>query len=312
MIRYIVHSEIDKLLWDSCIEKSANSILYGYSWYLDIVSPGWDALILDDYHAVFPLTHHRKMGIAYLRQPYFTQQLGIFSPEPVTQTLVNEFLWAIPERFRYIEIHLNWMNKVDPALFQCSLRVNHELSLVPAARDLQSAFSQNTRRNLRKAEESSLNTSDEGDPKELINLFKNNFGSRENKLKQADYQTIHDLMQTCLSRGIGRVWQSGRINHPADAMAFFVTDKSRYIMLFTATNYQTRDNGAMFLLLDRFISAHAEQNMVLDFEGGNDPGLGRFYKGFGSAVTTYCLLRINRLSHTMGSMISTIKRIRNR
>jgi len=60
------------------MEQSVNSMVYGYSWYLTNVSPGWEGLVLDDYLAVMPLTCHRKYFIYYLSQPFFTQQLGVF------------------------------------------------------------------------------------------------------------------------------------------------------------------------------------------------------------------------------------------
>ena len=62
MIVFRSHSEIDKEKWDACIRESANGIIYGYSWYLDIVSPGWAGLIEDAYTAVFPLTQRKKFG----------------------------------------------------------------------------------------------------------------------------------------------------------------------------------------------------------------------------------------------------------
>ncbi len=79
MIRHLPHSSIDKQKWDACISDSRNRIPYALSWWLDAVCPGWDALVQDDYLAVMPLTHGHKFGIDYLYQPYFTQQLGIFS-----------------------------------------------------------------------------------------------------------------------------------------------------------------------------------------------------------------------------------------
>jgi len=45
MIIYHKHHEIDRDRWDECIRKSFNGIIYAYSWYLDIVSPQWEALI---------------------------------------------------------------------------------------------------------------------------------------------------------------------------------------------------------------------------------------------------------------------------
>ncbi len=79
MIKYLKHHEVAKDKWDECIDKAFNGIIYAYSWYLDLVSPEWEALIEDDYSIVFPLTQRNKNNINYLFQPVFTQQLGVFS-----------------------------------------------------------------------------------------------------------------------------------------------------------------------------------------------------------------------------------------
>ena len=81
MIRYLSHDEIDKPQWDACIEGSVNSLPYAASWWLDVVSPGWEALVSEDYRSVMPLTWHKKLGVYYLYQPYLTQQLGILQAE---------------------------------------------------------------------------------------------------------------------------------------------------------------------------------------------------------------------------------------
>ncbi|MEI7803410.1 MAG: hypothetical protein WCI97_12225, partial [Bacteroidota bacterium] len=91
---YLKHTEIDITKWDHCVKNSFNHLPYCYSWYLDVVSPGWDALISDDYEYIFPLTHRRKARINYLFQPYFTQQLGLFSSKKFSQKILNEFLSA--------------------------------------------------------------------------------------------------------------------------------------------------------------------------------------------------------------------------
>ena len=81
VIRLYANSEIDKAKWDSCVVDSNNALIYAYSWYLDIVSPNWVALIKGDYKVVFPLPAKKKLGVSYISQPLFTQQLGLFSSE---------------------------------------------------------------------------------------------------------------------------------------------------------------------------------------------------------------------------------------
>ena len=81
-IRYVTYQQIDKAKWDACIASVDNGSIYAYSFYLDTMAKHWDALILNDYEAVMPLTWNKKYGIAYLYQPFFTASLGIFSSEP--------------------------------------------------------------------------------------------------------------------------------------------------------------------------------------------------------------------------------------
>ena len=105
MIQYLEHSKIDKAQWDATIAQCGN--IYAYSWYLDVVHPGWEALVDDDYQTVMPLTGGKKFGVHYLFQPYFVQQLGVFSKQPLSPEKTEEFLNAIPKKYRFSEIRLN-------------------------------------------------------------------------------------------------------------------------------------------------------------------------------------------------------------
>ena len=97
-IRYLKHSEINKEMWDACVMNSTNGLIYARSWYLDAMSPNWEALVHKDYIAVMPLTVSRKMGVSYLSQPPFSQQLGIIGPldfnEKVTQRFID-IVWTL-------------------------------------------------------------------------------------------------------------------------------------------------------------------------------------------------------------------------
>ena len=45
MIAYLTHDQIDKSRWDDCIAHAVNGMAYAWSWYLDVVHPGWEALV---------------------------------------------------------------------------------------------------------------------------------------------------------------------------------------------------------------------------------------------------------------------------
>jgi hypothetical protein len=296
MIRYLKHKEIDKDRWDEAVGRAVNRRVYGFSWYLDLVSPGWEALADEEYRSLFPLTHRRKAGIRYLYQPFFTQQLGLFSSAHLTAELLDQFLSAIPATFSFIEIHLNAMNRPDPSKYDVTSRLNHELDLINSYEKLVSGYSQNTRRNIVKALESGVTIGRKVTTDELIGLFRENFGKKEGVLRFGDYVTLQKLLDHARENDLGHITGAFGRDGSLSAAAFFLKDQSRIYYLFAASAPEARENGAMFLLVDHFIREHAMKPFTLDFEGGNDPGVARFYKSFGATETHYPLLRMNRLS----------------
>ncbi len=44
-VQYLKHHEIDKQRWDACIQEARNAQIYALSWYLDVVTPGWEAIV---------------------------------------------------------------------------------------------------------------------------------------------------------------------------------------------------------------------------------------------------------------------------
>ncbi len=310
MIIYLQHHAIDREKWDACIMGSRNSLVYAMSWYLDITGPGWDALVEEDYSAVFPLVHRSKGGINYLYQPFFTQQLGVFSKQPISGERIKQFISAIPGKFLFAEIHLNTQNHPDPGPFELNERLNHELDLLPAYEILSGNYSENTRRNLKKAAGHPLVLKNDLEPDELITLFRENFGKKEGKLKSEHYEILRILLYGCMKHTSSTI--SGVINKDGIlcASAFFLTFNKRVIYHFAASAAPARENGAMFFLVDRFIREHAGQQLVLDFEGSNDANVARFYKGFGSAESSYPLVRIDHLPAFLRKGVYFMKKFR--
>jgi len=295
MIQYLTHNRIDKKRWDDCITRSLNRRIYAFSWYLDRVCPCWDALIGSDYESVFPLTSNRKWAIRYLYQPYFTQQLGIFSVNPVNQEIVSEFLTSIPAEFRFAEIQLNTMNAFPVAGWKVKNRINHELSLNDPYQKIAGQYSQNTRRNLKKAREAGVYIGNQPSVNDLVDLFRANFGDREGKLKTKNYRMVTGLLDYFVQHNMGSPVGIYSAQDKLSSAAFFVQDQSRIYFLFAASSPQARENGAMFCLIDSFVADHAGKPFTLDFEGGNDPQLGRFYKSFGAREVEYPAMTMNRL-----------------
>lgn len=296
MIRYLKNEEIVKKKWDRCIDHSVNGRIYAYSWYLGTVFPEWSAFVMDDYQAVFPIVSQQKMGVKYAFQPVFTQQLGIFTPLLLTSELVNDFLSKLYEQFSFVEMNLNAHNKISPKNHKVTYKVNHELDLIGDHLTIKKEYSTNTKRNIKKAQKASLSIFKNLKPEALIQLFKDNKGSKINSLTESDYQILIRLLYKLIDRGRCEVWACFDQKNELCAAASFIRDQRRFVFLFSATNEDARDNGAMFYLIDSFIESHSQTKMILDFEGSNDPNLARFYKSFGSSVVKYPHLFYNGLS----------------
>ncbi len=312
MIKHFEYNQIDKAKWDNCIENSVNGTIYAYSWYLDIVSEKWEAIIEDDYKSVLPLTIGNKFGIKYLYQPYFTQQLGVFSINKIDYNIVQSFLNYISENYKFIEINLNSQNKVSIQFSEISKwsfkeNINCELKLGNKYEIIKNNYSTNHKRNLKKAEQSGLLIVKDISCNEIINLFKNNRGRDLDNFQEKEYKRLNDLTDAFREKGLLKTYGVFDFKRELCAGAIFAESNSRDIFLFSGNNKIRKETGAMHLLIDNYIKENSERNIILDFEGSNDVNLARFYKGFGAIENKYLTINKNSLPLHIRTTVNFIK-----
>ena len=295
MIQYLENKHINKEKWDACLEHSVNSRIYAYSWYLDMVHPEWSALVMDDYQAIFPIASRKKLGIRYAFQPVFTQQHGLYTPLLLTHQLLDSFLKKLISLFPLIQINLNSYNRTQQYQNLIKQQVNHELDLISTHAGLKKYYSKNLKRNLKKAQKTQLSIFKNIQPNAVITLFKENKGKKLKAFSENDYQTLNRLIYKAIKKNKVEIWGVFTPENNLCAGAIFIKNQGRFTFLFSATNQEARDNGAMSYLIDSFIEAHATTKSILDFEGSNDPNLARFYKSFGSTVVQYPYFFYNHL-----------------
>lgn len=292
---YLKHAEINKELWDQSLIRCSNRNLYAYSWYLDTVCPGWNALVAEDYSFLFPLTWRKKIGIHYLFQPPFSQQLGIYSSLPVSESIVTEALHAIPANYKLVEIQLNSNNHLSSLQgFEILPRKTFRLDLSPSYENIYKRFSENLKRNIKKAKEHNLKIATEVQTGELIRLFRQNKGREIRSNKSKDYEILKSLVKKAALTNKLQAYgieESGLLI----AGAIFINSDKEFVFLFSATNEEARKKGAMSLIIDFFIKENSSRKMELDFEGSMDPGLARYYSSFGSSEVVYLQIKKNNL-----------------
>lgn len=305
MIHYLRNNEIDKQKWDHAVKHSFNGNIYAFSWYLDLICEGWEALVDDDYERVMPLTGGWKWGIGYLLQPFFAQQLGVFSTNILTGEHVAEFIRNIPKKFAFVQVNLNIHNHPDMTVpYELIPNKNHLLDLIHDYRKLSAHYSQNAKRNLKNSLKQNLSLSKNLNPIQVIDLFKNNKGKDIKHWKEEDYHRLQRLMYAAIHKGKGVTYGVYTASNQLCAAAFFLLESQHLIFLFSGSDREAKENGAMTFLFDQVINEFAGTQVVLDFEGSNDENLARFYRGFGAKEVHYNVLKYNMLPFPLKQLIN--------
>jgi hypothetical protein len=287
-ISYLKHANIDKEKWDECIADSANSLIYAYSYYLDIMSKNWDALILNDYEAVMPLTWNKKFGISYLRQPAFTQQLGIFGnmifDEKITELFVNKAL----EIFPFAEINLNYANEYQKAKTKkCNLILHLNRSFDEIEKGFRKDF-------LNKIRKNNLIYQSSEEIEKAIQLFKENYDERV-RIPSNAYQEWHQVSSVLKMKKQLLVRKVNSPNGELLSVAMFLKDNRRICYFLSATLPAGRKLQSHYFLLYHMIKEFSGQDLIFDFQGSAIPSIKSFFLKFGAIEQSYPFVKINRL-----------------
>jgi hypothetical protein len=293
-ISYLPHSRIDKIKWDRCIDSAGNGLIYAYSFYLDAMSENWDALILNDYEMVMPLTWKKKYTIYYLYQPFYTASLGIFGND-ISAEMVNDFLKNIPSKFKYWDFYLNRNNLFSLPDFPMYERANYILPLNENYETLVSRYASSHVRNIKRAVQYGNVVKKDIPVKEVISLAKEQ-AKDFSDIEENNFLDLANLYEFLKKRNQAMTYgvYSSQNQLVASSAYFFSHQRAYYILVGNHPNGKT--SGASHLMIDHFIKEHAGENLVLDFEGSNISSLAFFYKSFGAQLEKYPGIKLNKLS----------------
>jgi len=292
-IRYLTHTQIDKAKWDQCIHQSYNGLIYAYSFYLDSMAKNWDALVLNDYEYVMPLTWNKKYGIKYLYQPFLTAQLGIFGKDINSETQ-NQFLSNIPKNFRFVDIMLNSSNQFNTHSKFSLQRTNFSLLLNYDYETLKQHFNENTKRNIRKAQSIKYIYQKGFSINKVIEFARLQLKTQGTQTDR-DIERFNELYEMLRQKNMANTY--GIFSNTgvllSSCVFFFSHNRAYYILV--GNNPEGRNIGASHALINEFIKEYSGKNIILDFEGSDITTLANFYRGFGAREEKYFHLKINRL-----------------
>jgi hypothetical protein len=293
MIAYLGNEEIDRRRWDECLAEIPGIRPYAWSWYLDIMSPGWDALVDDDYGALFPLPRARKYGFSYIATPLFLQQLGLFTPDGDRQKIALEFISFIPDFYRLIDLNIG--QEVRPRGYTVTPRYDIEMRLDEPYEKCWLNYSSDCRRNINIARRYPQEIVDDVRPREVISLFRSNIGKRAGVIRDVSYSRLKELMDHCIQNSMGRILG---VRSPKGKLLwgmFIIDTADRITMLFTAGSRKSRELRTSYHVIDHIIKNGAGSGLTVDFAGSSVPSISLFMRSFGGEQTTYWRIYRNNL-----------------
>lgn len=297
-ITYLRYNEIDKNKWDDCIQHSINGLIYAESVYLDCMAANWDGLILDDYDAVMPLTWKKKFGIKYLYQPAFTQQGGIFSRKAVSPEMIESFIRHAIAKFKFAEFTLNYFNLIDKTnpQVQTTMRNNFILELGSGYENLFENYNPYIRQRLGRLKKFSLLYQHSDDPAEAIALYRELYQHRMPSVTPRDYQRFEKLcnyyfkQQRVIIRKAYTAEKSQLL-----AMILLLKDGRRLYNIISCMMPEGKKLLANYFLYNEVIREFSHDDIILDFEGSDIPGVSYFYNKFSGFNQQYPFIKFNRL-----------------
>ena len=296
MLKLLKRKEVDTGRWDELIAQSTAETIYPYTWYLDTVSENWSALVADDYRFVMPVVWKKKAGMKYIYQPFYTQQLGVFSREYVDPALIREMLKILYRKFRFAGMNLNVKNLVgEEKPFSVEDKSNYILPLDREYDAHYRTYTTNTKRNLKKSLEYSHELVKNLPVEELVKLKREHDVIRRSK---EEYGWLLKVFDTIMQRDAGAIYAI-KSDQKIEAAAFFAFSRSRAIYLLSVSSPEGKEHRGMFRIVDTFIRDHAGSDRILDFEGSNIPTVARFFAGFGAQAEIYPGVSFSRLPATL-------------
>lgn len=315
--------QIDDTAWNALIDEARHSVVYAYTWYLDCISPHWQALVVVDsgellvdhslpsdfqgtsaskYRIVMPLPVRKKWGMDVVQQPLFCQYLGLFSKYEVSETDLVGFLHSLSRHFPYISVydfhpaHTYLLRKVLPDYsdFDVQEKTTHWLNLEKNYPELADGYSADRKKNLKKSRKQGWECVESDDLEPLISLFQENHAARIENVQASAYALLRTLTYLLQTKGIGTIYYARR-QGTLHAGVLILENQEMGIYIFNAADEVGRRGNARSFLLDRYFEQQAGRMKIFDFESPEVESIAQFYHSFGAEKQTFISIKKNKL-----------------
>lgn len=294
-VQYLLQHQIDKAKWDGCIKNAANSLIYGYSFYLDTMADNWSGIVVNDYEAVMPVVWRKKYFTKYMYQPPFTQQLGVFFKLPPAKTVYSEIESLLLANFPFAEIFLNYANNNCFSPGHCSERVNYVVDINNTYDTIHTGYSPGFTKSLRRIAKFNFEYFPAADIDEVMLLYKKLYGSRVTHLTGKEYAAFKNVCVLLQQKQQLIIRKATGENGVLLAITLLFKDSKRLYNIISCVTEEGKRKEVNYFLYDSIIKEFCNSGLVLDLEGSEIKGVADFYIKMNPANEPYVFYRYNHL-----------------
>lgn len=274
-------------------------------WWLNIVSPGWEAAVAikgEHICGIWPYRVEQKLGVKIIRTPLLTPYIGpcVFYPADMKLSRRDSFEHeTVVTLFRQIPEAPVWQMAVQPALRQVGFFHSRQLvsvarqtffvDLTPSEEQIRANFSESMRKNIRQAIQQIEIVDATESASTLYELHKATLVKKGKKVAHSA-EMLQQLLEECTKNDAGKLW-AATANGIVQAMVWQVWDASCSYYLMGAQNDLANDAKPLCALLWHSMKEAKKRGInTFDLEGSMDPGVERFFRGFGGDRQIYLTL----------------------
>ncbi len=276
-------------------------LFYQHTYYQALFDNNWDiALDIRDEKIVgcLPYIIRSKFGFKKINPELFLPYQGVWINYPPNQKYATKIgfekevcenlLKQLPNVAHYHQMFhpnfTNWMAFYWKG-FEQTTRYTYIINHNPNIDAIFDAFKSNLKWEIRKAEKN-INVSSSENIEQLYELKKQDYLIKNIPLN-VPFEKLNKLYQHCKKNNCGELLTATDENKNIHAMMLLVWDKHTAYYLFSATNHQFKNSGAMSLLIWEAIKKMNALGKHFNFEGSMIKSVEKHFRAFGGIQTPY-------------------------
>ena len=291
--------------------------LHVQAWWLKCSAQksNWDAIVIEEdgrIVAAMPYPMVDRFRLRAMLMPVHTQYHGMYIAENAPKDIYERMALALDNECR--KQHICWcllqgfyppafLQALEQTGFQIKEKTTYRMNPVPSRAELPSLFSQNKRRQLRKAEGMQLEYLDA----DTFYSFHRECMAKQGKTIDYPRAWAQSVLPEALHREQGLLLGARNKEGQLTAAMFLAWDAEYAYYLLPAYDPAHKDSGAMAWLTNDALCMTHDKGLGFDFEGSMTPSIASSYQQFGGQKTSYW--SIEKTYNPLIKIAATLRRL---